>query len=63
MPQFVPEMIEVAFDGAGNRVYAYATSSNIRIVRTDPTARPTPRRLQERAGQRAVGVARGQPGR
>ena len=34
MPQFVPETIAVAFDGAGNRVYAYVASSNLRIVRT-----------------------------
>src|SRR4051812_10278717 len=40
-PQFAPSTIEVAFDGAGNRVYAYVASSNIRIVRTnDPNGAP-----------------------
>ena len=39
-PQFVPTKIAVGFDGAANRVYAYVASSNIRIVRTDPTGAP-----------------------
>src|SRR5215213_2500003 len=38
---FVPSEIAVAFDGAGNRVYAYVASSNVRIIRTDPTGAPT----------------------
>ena len=39
-PQFVPDLIAVALDGAGNRVYAYPASSNVRIVRTGPTGAP-----------------------
>ncbi len=41
-PQFVPDEIAFGLDGAGNRVYAYATSSNVRIIRLGPGGMPVP---------------------
>jgi hypothetical protein len=57
-PAYVPDLIAVGLDGAGNRVYAYPASYNVRIARTGPTGVPDATNFKDvPANARSVSLA------